>query len=358
MQNGISLYIGLDNTFAENIELIKSANAHGIKRIFTSLHIPETNVNVLKRELHGILQLANEYGMEIISDVSPNTLSLLDMKDLDITALKQVGISTIRLDFGYSAAQIANFSHSAIKIQFNASTITQEFLEELREYHTDFAHIDALHNFYPREGTGLSVDTMLYQNKLLHSYAIKVAAFVPSYHRARSPLKKGLPTLECHRYQKADFAMRHLKELAVDSVFIGDSLPTNDEIISLSKLNFADDCLVLKAKLLTDNSFVHSLLTENIFTTRIDAADGAIRTQESRLICKHKDIVPNYTVKRIVGSITLDNMLAGRYAGELQIITKEQPSDKTVNVVAKIIDSDLLLLPYAYPNRKFRIELV
>ena len=50
MENGISLYPGLDNTLAENIALLKDAHDAGIKRIFTSLHIPETDKAKLDRK--------------------------------------------------------------------------------------------------------------------------------------------------------------------------------------------------------------------------------------------------------------------------------------------------------------------
>ena len=51
MENGISLYPGLDNTLEENLQLLDAAAKYGIRRVFTSLHIPETNVAVLKKEL-------------------------------------------------------------------------------------------------------------------------------------------------------------------------------------------------------------------------------------------------------------------------------------------------------------------
>ena len=101
MQNGISLYLGLDNTPEENLQLIETAHKYGIKRIFTSLHIPETDTAALQSELQTVLQKARIYNMEVISDVSPHTLSLLNLAKLDTEALQQFGISTVRLDFGY-----------------------------------------------------------------------------------------------------------------------------------------------------------------------------------------------------------------------------------------------------------------
>ena len=58
MLNGISIYPGLDNTLEENLDLIRKASQFGLKRIFTSLHIPETNRQALKRELMVLLEAA------------------------------------------------------------------------------------------------------------------------------------------------------------------------------------------------------------------------------------------------------------------------------------------------------------
>ena len=107
MENGISLYPGLDNTLEENLQLLSAAAACGIRRVFTSLHIPETNTDVLKRELAEILAAARRYDMEIISDISPRTLSMLDMPEFDLAAFQKLGITTLRLDYGYSAEQMA-----------------------------------------------------------------------------------------------------------------------------------------------------------------------------------------------------------------------------------------------------------
>ena len=79
MQNGISIYPGLDNTLSENLALIETAAALGLPRLFTSLHIPETDPGALKRELGVLLKSARAQHMEIISDVSPATLSLLGL---------------------------------------------------------------------------------------------------------------------------------------------------------------------------------------------------------------------------------------------------------------------------------------
>ena len=156
MENGISLYPGLDNTPDENLALLEKAAQAGIRRVFTSLHIPETDVAALKQEIGSLLRAARRHHMEVISDVSPATCKLLDLPEFNPASFRMLGITTLRLDYGFSAEEMARLTHRfpEMRFQLNASTITNRILKDLQDAGTDFSHIDALHNFYPRRGTG------------------------------------------------------------------------------------------------------------------------------------------------------------------------------------------------------------
>ena len=354
MENGISLYPGLDNTLAENLQLVEQAAKCGIRRVFTSLHIPETDVAVLKKELAAILAAARKYGMEIISDVSPRTLAMLDMPNFDLSAFHKLGLTTLRLDYGYEAAQIAELSHNTlgIRLQLNASTITEKILSELQAAGVDFSHMDALHNFYPRRGTGLSEAALCKKNNLLKRYGIKVGAFVPSQGKQRGPLFEGLPTLEAHRLWHTDRAARHLAALGVDSVFLSDSLPLPEELATVGKLR--GDEVVVEAQLLTGDKIQQELLNHT-FTAREDEARDAIRAQESRGLLQGP-VEPERNKERRRGAITIDNKDYLRYMGELEIIKKSQPADKRVNVVGRVSECELFMLKYIMPGRKFSFQ--
>ncbi len=355
MENGISLYPGLDNTLTENLQLLEQAAKCGIHRVFTSLHIPETDVAVLKKELATLLEAARKYGMEIISDVSPRTLAMLDMPKFDMSTFQQLGITTLRLDYGYEAAQIAEFSHNelGIRLQLNASTITEKVLSELQAAGVDFSHLDALHNFYPRRGTGLSEAALCRKNALLKQYGIKVGVFVPSQGKQRGPLFEGLPTLEAHRLWHTDRAARHLAALGVDSVFLSDSLPLPEELATVGKLH--GDEVVVEAQLLTGDKIQQELLNHT-FTAREDEARDAIRAQESRGLLQGT-VEPERNKERRRGAITIDNKDYLRYMGELEIVKKSQPADKRVNVVGRVSECELFMLKYITPGRKFSFQI-
>lgn len=356
MSFGFSVYFGLDNTKEENIKLLEDAHRFGFTRIFTSLHIPEANYEVLKVEVREFYKLAKEYDMDIISDISPNTFKFLDLEDMDLKGLGDMGVKTIRIDFGYSEENIAKMSKNkyGIKVQLNASTITEEFFEKLDKYEPDYENIDALHNFYPRVGTGISEECMIKKNNLLKSKGIKSCAFVQSNNRKRSPLKDGLPTLEDHRNKEVREAANHLFALGNTSVFIGDSLPSIKELQDLSSL--IKDVIELDIEVRTKDDIINRLLKE-VYSARTDEARDAIRASESRLILNGDVIEPFNTVDKKYGDITIDNKDYFRYMGELQILLTDQDKDDRTNVIGSVLQKDFYLLKYIKGGKKFHFNI-
>lgn len=356
MSFGFSVYFGLDNTKEENIKLLEDAHKFGFTRIFTSLHIPEANYEVLKVEVREFYKLAKEYDMDIISDISPNTFKFLDLEDMDLKGLRDMGVKTIRIDFGYSEENIAKMSKNkyGIKVQLNASTITEEFFERLDKYEPDYENIDALHNFYPRVGTGISEECMIKKNNLLKSKGIKSCAFVQSNNRKRSPLKDGLPTLEDHRNKEVREAANHLFALGNTSVFIGDSLPSIKELEELSSL--IPNVIELDIEVRTKDDIINRLLKE-VYSARTDEARDAIRASESRLILNGDVIEPFNTVDKKYGDITIDNKDYFRYMGELQILLIDQDKDDRTNVIGSVLQKDYYLLKYIKGGKKFHFNI-
>ncbi len=360
MKTGIAIYPGLDNSLEENLQLMREAAKLGIKRAFTSFHIPETDTDAFRRDIGSIMACARNLGLEIISDISPATCDLLGIGQEDLEAYAKLGIHTLRLDYGYGIEAIARLSRNAcgIKIQLNASTITEEFIQELRQARADFHQLDALHNFYPREGTGLSEEFFQQKNNLLHTAGIKVGAFVPSAQgRRRAPLQSGLPTLEDHRQYSTGLASRHLAAMGVDFIIIGDSLPTHEELQQLSMLNQDKEPAVrLRARLHSKEPQIAQLLSHPL-TARLDEARDAIRAQEGRPLVKKMNlsISPENTIERHPGDITVDNAGYGRYMGELQILKRLLPPDPRTNIVASILPEERFLLQYITPGRGFQL---
>ena len=89
---GISFY--LNDPLAE--ERIALAGKMGVKRAFTSLHIPEESGDDLAARAKSLLQAAKEAGIEVYADVSARTPAHLGLESL--SSLKSLGVIGLRLD--------------------------------------------------------------------------------------------------------------------------------------------------------------------------------------------------------------------------------------------------------------------
>ncbi len=348
MQNGISIYAGLDYDNAENLALIKSAADLGFKRLFTSAQVPEaSNAENFFDELTDIMTTAVTYGFEIILDVNAENFSQYDIEGI-----------TLRLDDGFTAEQVAQISHGR-KIQINASAVTEKFLDDLLEHKANFDNIAALHNFYPHPWTGLDTYFFDNQNQILHDLGIEVGAFVPSKDgKRRLPLREGLPTLEDCRNFTTDLSARFLATLGVDFIIIGDGAPTQEELQSVAAI--VDDEVIFRAQLLSNDLNTAEILSRK-FTRRADVAKYVIRAIEGRQYLKEVGgTIPaeEPAIERGFGDVTIDNENFGRYAGEVQIIQDVLPADGRVNIAAHILNEEIFLMGYLKPNRKFSFKFI
>lgn len=349
MQNGISVYAGIGYKIGENLSLIQMAAELGLKRLFTSTHIPESlkDADNFFNDFAEIVTAAATHGFEIILDVNPENISEFDLDGL-----------ILRLDDGFNPAQIVELSKKR-KVQLNASTVTSEFLTKLLNLGADFKNISALHNFYPQIHTGLDTYFFTEQNKLLHDFEIEVGAFVPTLDgKRRPPFGEGLPTVEDCRNFTTDLAARFMAALGADFIIVGDGLPTEDECKALA--NIREDEVVMRARLLTDDATSIEILN-NSFTRRPDVSKSVIRAVEGRQFLKNSGgtIEPDgFPVERSFGDVTIANDHFGRYAGEVQIVDNNLPADSRVNTVAKIIEEEIFLTSYIRPRQKFSLRFI
>ncbi|MDU4598267.1 MAG: MupG family TIM beta-alpha barrel fold protein [Clostridium sporogenes] len=310
MGKGISVFLGMDNSMNEILELIKIAKNNGYDRIFTSLHIPEANHEIIVESFKQILDIAKKINMKIIADVSPKGFEYLGIKDMYLSKIKEMGIDVLRLDFGFTNEQIAELTNNnlGIKIELNASTVTKDLFNKLNKYNVNYKNIQACHNYYPRKDTGISESLFLKKNAMLKELGIEISAFIPSLVGKRGPIYEGLPTIEKHRVMKPHLSAKHLFAMGINNVFFGDSMPSKEEITEVG------------------------MVKEDI-------------------------IEPFNTIERELGDVTLDNKGYLRYMGELEIVLKDLEKDDRVNIIAKVKKDELFLLKYINEGRKFRFKI-
>lgn len=142
--------------------------------------------------------MAKKMNMKIIADISPKGFEYLQIKDMDLNKIKNIGIDVLRLDFGFTEEQIAKFTNNnlGINIELNASTMTKDFLNKLNKYNVNYKNVQACHNYYPRKDTGISESLFLKKNSMLKEIGVEISAFVPSLVGKRGPIYEGLPTIE------------------------------------------------------------------------------------------------------------------------------------------------------------------
>ncbi|PAD27501.1 hypothetical protein CHH62_00115 [Niallia circulans] len=330
---GISFY--LKDPFAE--ERIIRAGKLGVKRAFTSLHIPEESGELATRA-KALMTLAAEAGIEVFADVSLKTPSHLGLNSL--MELKKLGVIGLRLDDGFDNEMILTLS-KAFKLALNASTFQEEDLSALIKAGLNANQLIAWHNFYPRQETGLSISFFQSQNEIFQRFGIPISAYIPGDKEKRGPLFDGLPTLENHRHLKPYHAALELFLAGVEDVYIGDY--------------GVSEALLHKLIDFDQHHYVSIRIQgyqEGEFQLRPDFSRDVLRFLDTRSL---ENIYPENTEARPAGTITRDNDLYGRYRGEIQITLCDLPADERVNVIGKVVDTDIPLLSLLKPSQKIKL---
>ncbi|UOY92020.1 MupG family TIM beta-alpha barrel fold protein [Ectobacillus sp. JY-23] len=349
---GISVYLSNENK-EKNEQWIAKAKSYGFQHIFTSLHIPEDDPSTYKELLMHLGKQALQHDMELMADVSPKSLSYLGLDYQTVTELKNWGVAGLRVDYGLEAKEVAQLSHS-MKIALNASTVTEGFLQELLHFDLHVANVEAWHNFYPRPETGLDKRYVEEKNRWFHSFGITTMAFIPG-EEPRGPIFQGLPTVEEHRYMRTLEAYLSLKRYGTDKVLIGDICASDTSMGELAQAEYG----VIPLRCESIHGTAEDLKrVEGIHTNRLDPARDVIRSVESRSYAMQGvSVMPQQTIERSIGSITIDNERYGRYSGELQITITDLCADEKVNVIGRICREDIPLLSYIGAGQRFLLQV-
>ena len=357
MRTGISIYFS--SGMEKNESLIKKAVKNGVTYAFTSLHIPEETGVDYSRSIRQLLDCCREGNLNLITDVGPETYEKLGVASME--ELKSLGITHVRLDYGFSPREVVEISKS-FYVVFNASTIMEEEFLEWKRYGADFAKFAACHNFYPKQFTALSLKQVREINNRLKYLGFTTMAFVPGDLTLRGPLFEGLPTIEEHRNRREEVAF-NMMELSMsggcDVVLIGDvDIKEKDwDAVKCISQGYVE----LEADLFPGYEFVR----DQIHHDRPDSSEYIFRSQESRFY--KQDIKPAESSSetmagesgmlfRKAGSICISNKKYLRYMGELEIARVDLPMDERLNLIGQIKEKDLKILPYV--QKGFGVKLI
>jgi len=330
---GISFY--LNDPLAE--ERIRFAGKMGVRRAFTSLHIPEESGDLAGRARE-LLHAAKEAGIDVYADVSARTPAHLGLDNL--FSLKSLGVIGLRLDDFFTNDTILELAKD-FKLALNASIMFEREIRALLEGGLEARQLLAWHNFYPRRETGLADSFFQEQNELFKKYGIPVSAYIPGDGEKRGPLFEGLPTLEDHREVDPYRAALELFRAGVEDVYIGDPEVSEDLLLKLNDF----DCYH-RVSVRVEG------FQEGEFRLRPDFSRDVLRFMDTR---SSDTVVAENTAARPIGTITRDNDRYGRYRGEVQITLCDLPADERVNVVGRVVEADLPLLPLLQPGQLVKL---
>ncbi|WP_462399530.1 DUF871 domain-containing protein [Lacticaseibacillus pantheris] len=343
---GFSVYLSRELD-AETHEYIHQMAQTGYETVFTSLHIPEDDVNVLLTRLRQLTAWCQDEQMQVVADVSADGFERLGWSLQDYQTVSSTGLTGLRIDDGINMRDVALLSNHML-VALNASTLSEQDLTTLRMEQANFDNIEAWHNYYPRPETGLDRQWFLSKNQWLHQHGLKVMAFVPGDGQRRGPLFKGLPTLEEHRQIRPIWATVDLLNLDVDSVFVGDETVTEDTMKTIA-------AYVQTGIISLHVSGLPEKLQGTEWHNRPDVARDVIRLQEARTRQLLSTEPGEVAKSRPVGSLTVDNSRYGRYAGEIQITRHDLPADKAVNVVGRVCQADRVALDLIDADRAVQL---
>ncbi len=357
---GISIYLN-NSTLEEIKDYINLAAKYGFKRIFTCLiSATDKNIDETIKEFKEILQVANENSMEVIADIDPTVFNKVNASIFDLKVFKEMGLSGIRLDMGFSGYEEAVMSYNeyGLKIELNISNGTK-YVDNIISYKSNINNIYGCHNFYPHVYTGLSYDNFISSSKQFKDLGIRTAAFVnsPSAGFGPWPVSEGLCTLEMHRDLPIEVQAKHLLATGlIDDVIIANAFASEEELKALSKINM--EMLEFNIELIDDiRDLDKKIVLEEFHFNRGDSSEYMARSTQSRVKYKGESFPPYNVVDIKRGNILIDTDLYTRYAGELQLALKDMKNTGKTNVVGKIVDEEVFLLDYIKPWSKFSFKI-
>ncbi|HEY3368403.1 MAG TPA: MupG family TIM beta-alpha barrel fold protein [Symbiobacteriaceae bacterium] len=359
---GVSVFLGSPDTADTLPGYLAAVAERGGTAVFTSLHIPEVPLQAAAAHLEHLTRMAAGFGMQTVADIAPKALAGLGATLDDLGVVGRMGLAGIRLDYGFTPAEVARVATNplGIRIVLNASTVDPDYLRAVMAAGADPQLLEGCHNYYPRPETGISLDSFQRSSQVFRRFGLRVAAFVPGAGGRRGPLFAGLPTVERHRQMEAGRAAAELLATGLtDTVLFGDPWATAPELDRVSAVARAEG-VVIRVRLTPGLSALEQQIALGfVQENRTDAAEFVIRSTASRAYAAQGPaIAPFNTATRPAGAVTVDNLGYLRYSGELQIATVDLPADPRVNVVGQVIPEDLPLLRWVGGSRKFQLVAV
>ena len=341
---GTATYIGIGTGLDEIEAHLDEAAELGINAMFTSLQLPEADIEQTLRDFPKMAEIAHGYGMLVEADIATRTATRFGIDMFDTRALKQLGLDIARYDGGCTTEDLVRLTHNndGLIIDLNAAEVTIEQLEAFDALGINKENAHFCHNYHPMRYTGLKLEQAAEKNAMIHKFGYRVAGFIPGVSHRRIACKIGLPTVERHRDMSVFTSITEAFLLGFDDLFFGDDLASREELRILAEAE--SDVTTFRAELYDDGDVAEWLIGRKLDQLQI-APDEIIRSHFNR----KESIYPGgydggLERERHRGDITIASSRMWRYSGEVQIARMDLPCDPEMRIVGRIIDEDMPLL--------------
>lgn len=340
---GTSVYCGMDVDIETIIKHLDDAQKAGINAIFTSLQLPEADVEITLRDFPIMTKEAHKRGMVVAADIAQRTATRFGIDLKDFKTLKKFGVDIMRLDAGYTDEEIVEVTHNTdgICVMMNADG-TEEMLRNFTELGVNKEQTLFCHNYYPMKYTGKKRAQAKAINDLLHKYGFRVSGFLASQTHQRMACSRGLPTVEAHRYLDAFPAAQEMQLLGFDDIFFGDDLASLEEMQTM--VEALSGPVTFRMKALLDDPVIDWLDGHELEQIG-NNLDEIVRSS----FCDKNSLYPGNPNVGLPGAPKKGDVLLCkdtlyRYTGEIQIARMDIPEDPDIGIIGHIIDSDISLL--------------
>ena len=363
---GLSIYSDFYPDEKSIMKKLEFVHELGYTEVFTSLQLSElgfANTNPgLSNKTKAFLNRAHELGILVHADINREVLNTLKATVNDLFSIFKANIPILRLDSGFSSAEIALMTKNpfGIMIEDNLCSYENAIRNKNEVLQNGIpSQYSGCHNFYPHNDTGLPTEKAIEIARDFQKANLQTGIFIGSESSPNDLCSVGhsVPTIESHRWIPSIIqAELLLCTEAFDFIIFGDSMPSDEELIQISKCDhqvsevvsssqadyyraeLSKSCLesrVIDIPVYWDSRISSSIdsIENMVFFNRMDYPDKVIRMTSSRSLYNFK---PFNLVNRNRGSITIDNELSGHYTGELQISLIDLPATINTNLIGVV----------------------
>ena len=361
MNAGISLYPDFMDEAALD-RYVREAADLGFRHVFLSLILEELHFAGAAGPDSPVFDRAmarcHAAGMTVTADINPQVMEGFGSPEAAVADLKRRGVDILRADSALDQAVLTALAGAGMGIELNAADLDASTPEgrsqadgEIRRLLASLpaGMVRACFNFYPRTGSGLSLDRVRQSTAFLHAYGIHTAAFVASMTAA--PVLhahgRGVCTAECLRDVPPEAAAAVLRCCGVDEVLLGDLSASPAELSALAAC-CREEVFSLPVVFCRDcPEELRAQLTRVKLSNREDAPEYILRATATRGV----SVPPFRTGPRPRFSVTADNSRSAQYQGEIQIMLRDMPPCEEASVIGFVHPDAHVLLPFLTDHR-------